>query len=155
MQTLKGLLNNRIVKAGSWYTVTNILIKGITFLTIPVFTSLLTTAEYGLTNIYLSWVNIVAILLSFELYTTLGRAKSDLKEEYDEFHSSAMVFSIIILIMFIVTAIILESLLLDITGLSRFLFYLMIMHSYGYFLQQYLINKYRFCLLYTSPSPRD
>jgi len=144
MQTLKGLLNNRIVKAGSWYTVTNFLIKGITFLTIPIFTSLLTTAEYGLTNIYLSWVNIVAILLSFELYTILGRAKSDLKEEYDEFHSSAMFFSIIVLVIFVVISVVLEDILLNITGLSRFLFYLMIGHSYGYLLQQYLISKYRF-----------
>lgn len=144
MQKIKNVFNNKIIKAGTWYTVTNLLIKGVNFLTIPIFTALMTTSEYGATNLYLSWVNIFAIIISFELYTTIGRAKSDFKDEYNEFHSSAMYLGALIFFVVLFIGVLFENYLVALTGLPVLLFYLMIIHSYGHFLQQYLISKYRF-----------
>ena len=39
------------LKAGVGYTIGNILVKGINFLTLPLFSRLLTTAEFGVYNI--------------------------------------------------------------------------------------------------------
>ena len=38
------------VKAGLWYTIGNIALKGCAFLTLPVFTRLLSTSDFGVYN---------------------------------------------------------------------------------------------------------
>lgn len=55
------------VKASIWFTVCSILQKGISFLTTPVFTRLLTTAEYGKFSVYQSWYSIIAIFATLNL----------------------------------------------------------------------------------------
>ena len=149
---VKKLFDNKIIKAGSWYTITNFFIKGITFLTIPIFTRLLTTAEYGVTSIYTSWVGIFSIFIGFNLYSTVGRAKIDFKDEYDEFNSSVMFFSLVSFLVYLIIFITFESFFLSITGLSRVLFYLMVLQSYLFFLQEYIINKFRFDYNYKAVS---
>ena len=44
------------VKASMAFMIVNFMQKGISFLTAPIFTRLLTTEEYGVITIYLSWV---------------------------------------------------------------------------------------------------
>lgn len=152
LNNIKKLFDNKIIKAGSWYTITNFFIKGITFLTIPIFTRLLTTAEYGFTSIYTSWVGIFSIFISFNLYSTVGRAKIDFKEEYDEFNSSVMFFSLITFFLYLSIFILFESFFLSMTGLPKILFYLMVFQSYLFFLQEYIINKFRFDYNYKAVS---
>lgn len=55
-------------KAALWFALCGILQKGIQFITTPVFTRLLTTAQYGEISIYLSWYNIVSIFLTLNLF---------------------------------------------------------------------------------------
>ena len=55
-------------KAALWFAVCGVLQKGIQFLTTPIFTRLLTTAQYGEISIYLSWYNIVTIFLTLNLF---------------------------------------------------------------------------------------
>lgn len=55
------------IKASFWFLVCAFLQKGISMLTTPIFTRLLTTAEYGQYNVFNSWLNIVAIFVSLNL----------------------------------------------------------------------------------------
>ena len=55
-------------KAALWFTVCGIFQKGIQFITTPIFTRLLSTAQYGEISIYLSWYNIVTIFLTMNLF---------------------------------------------------------------------------------------
>ena len=59
------------VKASVAYMVVNFLQKGISFLTAPIFTRLLTTSEFGQISIYSSWVEIMAIFAMFNLYSSV------------------------------------------------------------------------------------
>ena len=45
--------NNTAMKAGLGYTIGNVLVKGINFLTLPLFSRLLTTEEFGVCNVFL------------------------------------------------------------------------------------------------------
>lgn len=56
------------VKAGLWYTICNFMQRGISIITSPIFTRILTTEEYGTYSIYLSWLNILSIFTSLNLY---------------------------------------------------------------------------------------
>ncbi len=55
------------VKAAVWFTVCNFLQKGIDVLTIPFFTRLLTTEQYGIYTIYRSWYNVILIFATLNL----------------------------------------------------------------------------------------
>lgn len=55
-------------KAALWFTICSFLQKGISFITVPIFTRILTTEEYGTYSVYLSWLQIFTVLSSLYLY---------------------------------------------------------------------------------------
>ena len=55
-------------KAAFWFTISNILQKGISFICTPIFTRIMTTEQYGLYSIYQSWYSIVIIFATLNLY---------------------------------------------------------------------------------------
>lgn len=56
------------VKAAIWFTLCSVLQKGISFITVPIFTRLLTSEEYGIYSLYISWLQILTIITSLYLY---------------------------------------------------------------------------------------
>lgn len=84
------------VSAGVSYTIGNMLIKGIPFLTLPIFTRILSTEDFGLYNIYLSYENIISILLGVGLAGTNRIAKVYYKEKFEDYISSIFCIQIII-----------------------------------------------------------
>lgn len=69
-------------KAALWYVFCNLMTKGISTITVPIFTRVLTIEEYGTYSIYLSWLNILTIVTSLNLYygaynNALNRYKDD------------------------------------------------------------------------------
>lgn len=55
------------VKAGIWFVFCNILVKAISFITVPIFTRLIPTSEYGNLTVYLSSTEIILILTSWDI----------------------------------------------------------------------------------------
>lgn len=55
------------VKASAAYTVCSIFQRSLPFITLPMFTRLLTTEQYGQTTIYQSWMSILVIFLTLNL----------------------------------------------------------------------------------------
>lgn len=76
-------------KASAWFVVCNIIQKGISFFTIPIFTRLLTTEEYGMTNVYQSWMSLIIIFATLNLqYGVFNTAMIKFEEDRDRFISS-------------------------------------------------------------------
>ena len=55
-------------RAAAWYTICNLLQKGIMFIVVPIYTRMLTTAEYGTYTIFQSWKDIIIIFTTLNLY---------------------------------------------------------------------------------------
>lgn len=55
------------VKASFWFAICNFLQQGISMLTVPVFTRLLTTGQYGVYTVYQSWYSIISIFATLNL----------------------------------------------------------------------------------------
>ena len=55
------------VKASFWFLICSFLQKGISTITTPIFTRLLDTAEYGVYNVFNSWLSIITIFVTFNL----------------------------------------------------------------------------------------
>ena len=85
--------NGKALKSGIWYTFSNFLVRGIGLITTPIFTRLLTKAEFGAYNNYTSWLAIITIFVTLNLESTLISARFDYKEKFDEYIFSVLTLS--------------------------------------------------------------
>ena len=81
------------LKAGLWYVISTFLVKGLSFITTPVFSRLLSKEAYGEFSNFASWQVLLLIITSAEMQNTVARAYYDYKEDFDGYVSSVTVFS--------------------------------------------------------------
>lgn len=96
--------SSEMVKASLWYTICNVISKGIALLTTPVFTRLLTEKEYGTFAIFQSWFSILVIFTSLNIFLS-GYTKGLLLYKNDEeayTSSSLMQTTCITLVFFLI-----------------------------------------------------
>lgn len=81
------------MKAGLWFTISSFLQKAISFLTMPIFTRILTTEEYGVVTIYNSWESIFLLLVTLNVfYGAFNTAMMDFEKERDNYSSGLVGF---------------------------------------------------------------
>ena len=85
--------NRKALKSGLWYTFSNFFVRSIGFLSTPIFTRLLTHAEYGAYNNYTSWLAIITIFVTLNLESSLISARFDYKDKFDEYIFSILSLS--------------------------------------------------------------
>lgn len=99
IKTLLGKYNAISVqaKASIWYTICNILQKGISFITVPIYVRILTTAEYGKYSVFQSWRDILLIFATLNLYCGIfTKAMVDYEDDRDRYTSSMQGLSTLI-----------------------------------------------------------
>ena len=79
---------NKVVKSGIWYTIANVSIRAVAIITTPIYTGMLTTADYGKANTYNSWIDVFNVFACLCVVYSIGRAKLDFKDKFDEYMSS-------------------------------------------------------------------
>ena len=78
------------VKASFWFLICSFVQRGISVISTHIFTRLLTPAEYGLFSVFTSWLGIVTVIVTLNLFGGLymqGLVKFDNKRQQ---YSSAM-----------------------------------------------------------------
>ena len=95
-------------RAAFWFTGCSFLQKGISFITVPIFTRMMSTEEYGIYTLYTSWYQILLIFTSLYLFNGVyDNAMSKFSDDRDIFTSSIQGLSVTI--SFIIFAIYLIS----------------------------------------------
>lgn len=90
-----------LVKALSWYTIGSVLIKSINFLTLRLFTDLISTSAYGIFGVYQSYLTIFEMLILVGTSHSIKMVKYDEDMDYEAYVSSVIyipIFGTIILI---------------------------------------------------------
>ena len=77
-----------LAKIGIIYTISNIIIKGMVFLTTPIFTRLMSQEQYGSFSNISSWANIISIITTLCLYSSISRARYDYDENINGYMST-------------------------------------------------------------------
>ena len=86
-----------VVKAGLWFTICNFLQKSISFITIPIFTRIMSTEEYGMYSIYSSWHSILVIFATLHLsYYVFNKGLVKFEDDRDNFVVSVQSLSVAI-----------------------------------------------------------
>ncbi len=77
------------VKASFWYVICSVIQKGMSIITIPIFTRLLSTAEYGQVSVYTAWLGLFSIILSLNLpFGSFQTAMIKFEDRRDEYVSA-------------------------------------------------------------------
>ena len=128
----KEVNNKTALKSGIWYTVSNFIVRSIGFITTPIFTRLLTKAEFGMFNNYSSWLVIITIFVTLNLESTLISARYDYEENLDEYILSVLALSSFSALTWIVLSNFFFTFVNSITSLDRI--YINVMLVYLFFL---------------------
>lgn len=129
---------NSVIKNGSLYVFGNLFNKAIAFLTVPIFTRMLTTAEYGVVNTYSSWVNILAVFVGLSMTSSVRNACIDYKNELGEYISSVFTLAAVNFIMILA----LSQLIANRVSLSRALLVLCLIESFSNFVINTVVVRY-------------
>lgn len=70
------------VKASLWFTVCNILQKGIQFITVPIYTRIMNAEQYGEYSVFLSWYQIISVFATLNMWNYV-LSNGMLKYEHD------------------------------------------------------------------------
>ncbi|WP_349153271.1 lipopolysaccharide biosynthesis protein [Lachnospira rogosae (ex Hitch et al. 2025)] len=82
-------------KAGTYYMFGTLFNKGIAFITVPIFTRILTVADYGVVTTYNAWESIAATFMSLALYMAIRASFIDYEDETEDYLSSILIFTLI------------------------------------------------------------
>lgn len=94
---------NQVLKSGLWYTICNISIRAVAIITTPIYTGMLTTADYGRANTFNTWIDLFNVITCLCIVYSIGRAKIDFGDKFDEYMSclqglsSTFAFGVLIL----------------------------------------------------------
>jgi len=102
MKIFKKIKENKVASAGIGYTIGNYMLKGVNFLTIPIFTRLMSTAHYGIYNTYITYDAIISVFIAFALHSSLKNARYKYKDKFDEYISSILILPILFLLFLLI-----------------------------------------------------
>jgi O-antigen/teichoic acid export membrane protein len=133
-------------KATTFYLVGTLFGQGMSFFTVPIFTRILSTNDYGIVTTYMSWVSILGMLIGFALFMGIRAAFIDYREKIDDFFSTIIVFTIFIF--FGVSIIVFGGITLFHINISLALVFMCLVHSFASAVIQdysmYLMMQYRY-----------
>lgn len=87
--------NTSYKKASFCYLIGNFFNKGLAFLTIPIFTRLLSTTDYGIINTYSSWAGILSMIVGFAMHMSIRNAFVDYKDDTESYLSTIIKFTLL------------------------------------------------------------
>ena len=118
---------NKAVKASLWFIICSIVQKGISVITLPLFTRLMSIEQYGQYNVFLTWYNILTIIITLNIQADIfNKGLIDHLENKDDFTSNQAGLLIFLTLFFSIIYAIFHKLLNQVLGLSTKLVIIMI-----------------------------
>lgn len=123
----------------------NLLLRGISIFSAPVFSRLLGTSGYGIVSVYNIWTRILGVLLPMQSNMTIVNAKVEFsEEEQTQYQSSVLTMS---LMGFVVAAVVCTLFLKPISALINLpgiLIFMMLLQAFGNFATSFAGSKYTY-----------
>ncbi len=80
-------------RISTYYLVGNVFNKGMAFITVPIFTRILSTTDYGIITTYNSWISILSMIIGFAMHMGIRAAFIDYREKIDDFMAVTTTFT--------------------------------------------------------------
>lgn len=145
MGKMKCLSTNNVNKMAFFNILGPILLNGINFFTIPIFTRLLGTENYGLYTIYATWVNTISIIVSLDVHGTIGVANIHYgKEERDNYYSSILTIALLTFTILLSLILIFLPQFTVVFGLPKPIVIVMMFHGLGMAFVNFATSRYTY-----------
>ena len=80
--------DKKVIRSSIWYTVANVSLRAVAIITTPIYTGMLTKADYGRANTFNSWIDVFNVFACLCVVYSIGRAKLDYGDKFDEYMSA-------------------------------------------------------------------
>ena len=111
-----------------------IILSGISFFTIPIFTRMLGTTNYGYYTVYNSYQSILLIVISLQTHASISTTSVYYKgADRDRCFSNAITISLLFSLVVSILIMILSGPISRLTEISRFMLLVMLLHTVGMF----------------------
>lgn len=111
-----------VAKATLWFLICSFFQKGLSLISTPIFTRLMSTEEFGQFNIYNSWLQIFTLICTFRLdYGVFNKGMSKFSKERESYAVSMQSFTSIITMIVLVVYLIFRDVINEVTELSTFI----------------------------------
>lgn len=136
-------MRNNVNKTAFFNILGPVILNGISFFTIPIFTRLLGTENYGIYTIYSTWVNVITILVGLQIMGTIGVAnvrmdKTDCEKYYSSITFLILIHSSIWFIVYLTNVEFFEKLF----DLPNQILILMLFHALGAVFVNFATNRF-------------
>ena len=133
--------SGKAVRAGIGYTIGNILVRGINFLSLPLFSRLMTTEEFGAFNLFISYEAVLSIVLCLALNTSTKSANQEFPGQIDDYSSSISLIFILNTAFASALVLLFGGPLSKLIALSPPILLLMVIHALGSSLLMFYISR--------------
>lgn len=131
--------NKQALKAGIAYTISSFLISGMSFLTTPIFTRILSQNDFGNYNNFISWLNILTIIVTLKASASFISARYEYEKDFNKYVYSIMVLTANITLVVMIIVNVSRTFFVSFFGMN--LIYINIMFLYIFFYE--CINIYQ------------
>lgn len=120
------------MKASLWFVLSTVLLKGISFITVPIFTRIMDTHQYGIYSVYLTWCEIFTIFgtFGFESCAYMSVLTKFEGKDRDEAEASLLELSFLLTTVLLIVFSLFGKPISTLVGLPQNILILMCVHIY-------------------------
>lgn len=144
MRHWKNPLKTKLFRYFSMSLLATVLVRAVNLISVPIFSRILTTEEYGTIDVFMTYVNIFMIVLGLDAQGSIGKARLDYKEKTNEYIISSLLITLLFSSGLILLLNIIFPSIQFLFSMDRWSVNLMLIYSYGMFLMAYRSTDYNF-----------
>lgn len=136
---------NIMVKASLWFTICSIIQKGISIITMPIFTRIMTQEEYGKYSIFLTWYNLLLIIVTLNIHSEIfNKGLAEHKESMNKFMVNQIGLATVLTFSFFLIYCFINNIISRITGIPNYLMFFMFLEIWSNTIIGFWLAKNRF-----------
>lgn len=125
-------LNKMAFTSGFFFIVAQLLARGFNFIVTPIYSRLLSEAQYGIVTTYESWLLIAYTVMSLCLWRSVDVAKHDFPDDYNGYVSSVHTLSYISIAIFFGICMIFKKQVMAFCDMDDLMFYMLFLYVFTY-----------------------
>lgn len=130
--------NKSFLSTSIIYVLGSFLTSGLTFITTPIFTRLLTPEDYGVTAVFAAWLNIFVNFIGMQTFISIAPGYVHLgKKKFNEYISSILFLSTLSFIVVLAGSLILKKPLALLLNMTEYLMLLLVVQAFFNYVQQF------------------
>lgn len=132
----------KLIKSGFIYTLGSLLIQGLAFITLPIYTRTISQEVFGQYSLYMSWVSLVTLVIGLQTVGSLNIAKVKYSEDYERYSAHALTVSSLFAGIVLIVVYLGRKLLADWLDFDEMIILLLVLQGYFTYVSSFLGQYY-------------